>query len=44
LLNTILIPLVGLWGAGLAFLATATGLLIARYSVSRDPRASRKAP
>lgn len=44
LLNTILIPLVGLWGAALAFLATATALLIARYSVSRDPRTSRKTP
>ncbi len=44
LLNAILIPLVGLLGAALAFLATASGLLVARYNVSRSPAPIRKDP
>jgi O-antigen/teichoic acid export membrane protein len=41
-LNATLIPLVGLVGAGLSYLVTASALLIARYVVSRTPAQVRK--
>ena len=42
-LNTILLPLAGLYGAAITYLASASGLLAARFIVSRAPRERAKA-
>jgi O-antigen/teichoic acid export membrane protein len=42
LLNATLVPLIGLLGAGLAYLVTSGGLLLSRYAVSRSVVRSRK--